>query len=168
MLENAGVTLLVASIIFFVYYRRIRRSFGRQKISRPRLGFRVAVLSLFAAVLLLSPLTSSLPAIGGITLGCLLATFGLRLTTFEYVEGAHHYTPSSYIGIVVVALLLGRLVARGFRIGGAMSAPALAEASRISFDAIPLFQGSLTRGLLFVLIAYYVTYYFGLLLRSRP
>ena len=167
MLESAGVTLLVASIIFFVYYRRFRRSFGPQNISRPRLVFRAAVLSLFAAVLLVSPLTPSGAALGGITLGCLLSAMGLRFTTFGYAKGTHHYTPSSYVGVAVVALLLGRLTARGFRIGGALSAPALDDAPRISFDAIPLFQGSVTRGLLFVLLAYYITYYFGLLLRSR-
>jgi hypothetical protein len=169
MLEGGGAVAVVAALLAFVLYGRIRRNFGRQKITVTRLAVRIGLLSLITALFLLTGLFSSpLAVLVGLGAGCALGVYAVGVTTFDYQPDATYYTPNTYVGLVVVGLLLGRAAWRVIRVGTAASAVALAQSGDLTpLGAVGLIRSPLTRGLLFTLLGYYITYYVGVLMRTR-
>lgn len=160
-LPIAGFAVLFA----FLMYRRFRRLFGRQRVQPARLKFRIAVLLDVAAMLLLR---GSLGAQGGLAVaagiggGIALGLFGLRLTTFETTPQGRFYTPHGGIGLLLSALLLGRLAYRLVVVWPLMHGARMAGANPLaSFERSPL-----TLAIFALLIGYYVTYCIGILLRA--
>ena len=126
---------LMMAGVGWLYYRRIRRSFGRQRGRPRRAGRRLGLLALLALALLSAVVF--LPHVawgiaGGAVAGAVLGLLGLRHTRAEWVEGAGWYTPNPWIGGVLSVLLLGRLAWRWSQ--GAF-APGAADAAR---NASPL------------------------------
>ncbi|MET0290119.1 MAG: hypothetical protein ABW178_10880 [Pseudoxanthomonas sp.] len=116
---------LSAAAIAFIYYRRIRRTFGRQPWQPKRAIARLMLLVLVAGLLAFA--AYGLPGVApGIALGALggaaLGGFSLRHTHAEWVDGKGRYTPNPWIGAGLTVLLLGRLAWRwadgGFSMGG--------------------------------------------------
>jgi hypothetical protein len=96
----------------------------------------------------------------GTTLGVVLATYGLKHTTYDVTAGTG-YTPSPWIGLIVTAVFLGRFAARMFSV---YEARALSP----SGSPAPSFQRSpLTLGIFFLMASYYTAYYAGVL-RKAP
>jgi hypothetical protein len=151
--------LLFAAGIGWMYYRRIRRQFGRQpyqhKRALLRTGLLVAVLCgmLVAAVALPKV---GLAIVGGILVGGVLGVVALRYTSIEAADGARWYTPNPWIGGALSLLLVGRLAWRWG--GGAFSQ----GSSQVAQNVSPL-----TLGLLAALVAYYVVNGAGLAWRMR-
>lgn len=150
---------LATAGIGWLYYRRIRRSFGRQSWQPKRTVARLVLVSLVAASLICAavflPHTGAGIAIGAV-LGAALGTFGLKHTHAQLIDGKRYYTPNPWIGGGLTLLLLGRLAWRwsqGAFAGG--SAQAAQQAS------------PLTLGIAATLIAYSLVYSSGLLLRMR-
>lgn len=160
-LAPAGFAVLIA----LMYYRRLRRLFGRQPVQPMRMKFRIAILLLVGALLLLRGALGpqgGLAAVAGLGGGIALAWLGLRLTTFESTPQGNFYTPHGGIGLALSALLLGRLVYRFFVI-----APVVQDAHQAGMDPFAAFQRSpLTLAIFALLIGYYVTYYIAILLRT--
>lgn len=158
-----GIALLTPYLatagIGWLYYRRIRRYFGRQPWQPRRTVARLAILAL--ATVALTYLAALLPAIRpGMVLGALagaaLGAFALRHTHVEASDGQRFYTPNPWIGAGLSVLLLGRLAwrwASGAFSGG--SAQSMQNAS------------PLTLGIAAALIAYSLVHTGGLLLRMR-
>ena len=168
MFEGTVATVVFAVLFSLLYYRRIRRNFGRQKLKVTRLGVRVGLLSVLGGFLVLSPFTPLAVLLTGLTVGFGLGVYSARLTTFEQRPDAIYYTPNSYIGGLVVSLMLGRLIWRVIRVSGAVSLAGLPEPGIApGLDTVGFFRSPLTWGILLVLVAYYVTFYAGLLLRAR-
>ncbi len=150
----------IAAAVFFLLYRRIRRIVGRQKLSLPRLIFRITLF--LGIVVLLGVLPSSSPlarALGGL-LGLGLAIVSVVIARIEEVDGVWTYRTNPVIALVVVALLLGRLayrfaVVRGF----ASSVVAASDGGTVQFG------DPLGRGLLMMSFTYFATYYVGILIR---
>lgn len=150
---------LATAGIGWVYYRRIRRSFGRQAWQPKRTAFRLFFLALASAGLVFGAIF--LPRVGwglaaGAIAGAALGWFGLRHTHAEFVDGRGYYTPNPWIGGALSLLLIGRLAWRwnqGAFSGGAMQA---------SQQASPL-----TFAFLAALIGYYLVNGIGLMLRMR-
>jgi drug/metabolite transporter superfamily protein YnfA len=154
-----------AVLFVFVMYRRFRRLFGRQPVQPARLKFRVAILLLAGGFLLLR---GGLDAQGGLAVGLGLAggvalgLLGVRLTRFEDTPQGRFYTPHGGIGLVLSALLLGRLAYRFVTIWPLMQGARMAGENPMgSFERSPL-----TLAIFALLVGYYVTYYVGILLRS--
>ena len=160
-LAPAGFAVLIA----LMYYRRLRRLFGRQPVQPMRMKFRIAILLLVGALLLLRGALGpqgGLAVVGGLGGGIALAWLGLRLTTFESTPQGNFYTPHGGIGLALSVLLLGRLVYRFFVI-----APVVQDAHQAGMDPFAAFQRSpLTLAIFALLIGYYVTYYIAILLRT--
>jgi hypothetical protein len=150
---------LATAGIGWLYYRRIRRSFGRQSWQPGRTIARLVLVSLvavalgFAAVFL--PHTGLAIGIGAL-IGAVLGGFGLKHTHAQVIDGQRYYTPNPWIGGALSVLLLGRLAWRwsqgAFIGGGAQTAQ----------QASPL-----TMGIAATLIAYSLVYSIGLLMRMR-
>jgi hypothetical protein len=108
--------ILATAGIGWLYYRRIRRQFGRQPWrTGARFWFRVVLLSLLLVALLAAGATLAggpLAVAGGLVAGALLGMFALLHTHVEQVDGARWYTPNPWIGGALSLLLIGRLAWR--------------------------------------------------------
>lgn len=145
--------------IAFLYYRRIRRSFGRQPWRPKRAVFRLCLLGLVVA--LLAFVAFALPKVApGVLLGALagagLGLLALRHTHTEWVDGQGWYTPNPWIGAGLMVLLLGRLAWRWS--SGAFAAGAATSGSQAS---------PLTMGIGATLVVYSLVHVGGLWLRMR-
>jgi hypothetical protein len=166
-LDQQAVTFLLgAAFVAWVIYRRIRRNIGRQPVRAGRMQVRIVMLAL--AALLISSRSLHSPVLGGALLagllgGAALGFIGLRHTKFETTEEGSFYTPHTYIGVSVSALLIARLAYRFVAIYTEAHAAPQANA-----DPFASFQKSpLTLAIFGVVVGYYVLYYSGILMRSR-
>ncbi|MER3547427.1 MAG: DUF1453 domain-containing protein [Rhodanobacteraceae bacterium] len=157
-LSTAGVISMIA----LLYYRRFRRSFGRQPVRPTRMTTRVVILCVVGALLLigatLNPIMQAAD-VGGLLVGLALGWCGLKLTRFERHAGGVHYIPHSWFGVVISVLLLARLAYRF-----TVSWPAMQAAQATSgAQPVPYPNSPLTLALFGLLVGYYVFYYLGVL-----
>jgi len=152
---------LVAALVVFVVYRRLRRSFGRQVLSPKRMSIRIVLLAVVgcAASIVAFKSTAFLGAmISGIAAGAALGYWGANHTRFENFRGVLNYVPHTYTGIAVSLLFLGRLAYRLVELyGHGQPSPA---------DGAPI-RSPFTLGVLYVLVGYYVCYYGLVLWKSK-
>ncbi len=159
--------ILIAALVVWGLVRRVRRSFGRQPVHPRRMGFRMGILTLVAALVVAASVTRGAQMlealIAGLACGVALAYVGLRHTRFEVTPEGRFYTPHTYLGLAVTVLFVGRL---GYRF------LYLANGANGSFapdpNAAAAYQRSpLTLGIFALLVGYYLLYYAGVLLRTR-
>jgi hypothetical protein len=158
--------LVAPALYVWVLYRRLRRNFGRQPFQPTRMTIRIVILTLVLAAFLFAAARNSLlleAGIAGVAGGAVLGFIGLKLTRFESGADGVFYTPNTYIGLGLSALLLGRLVYRFLVVGQAMNAAPQPGANPFAAYA----QNPLTLALFTLLFGYYVTYFAGVLIRAR-
>jgi hypothetical protein len=156
-------TAIFVPLVAFGLYRRVKRTFGQQPVTPRRMTFRMVLLSVVGVAFLVwtpTPLGFAAAAIGA-ALGSALGSYGLRHTTYEVTAAGKAFTPNPWIGMVVMALFLGRLAARllTFYEAGGVGASAAAGGG--------FHRSSLTTGVFFLMAAYYVAYYAGVLAKAR-
>lgn len=149
---------LATAGIGWLYYRRIRRSFGRQAWQPKRAIARLVLVSLVSLALVSAAIF--LPRVGwgigtGAAAGAALGVFALRHTHAQVIDGQRYYTPNPWIGGGLTLLLLGRLA---WRWGQGAFAGGSAQAAQAS---------PLTMGIAATLISYSLVNGIGLLLRMR-
>ncbi len=158
--------ILMGAFVLFVLYRRVRRNIGRQQVKAGRMQFRIGVLSIVGLLFAFGALrdVSLLGGlVAGIAGGAALGWFGLKHTRFERTEGGVFYTPHTYIGLAVSALLISRLAYRFI-----VLSPTLQAAAQADQNPFAAFQKSpLTLAIFGVLIGYYVFYYAGVLKKAK-
>ncbi len=97
---------LIAALVVWSIYRRMRRSFGRQRVRDGFLWLRIGILTLLAA-LIGTQVARDVDLLGillaGIAGGVVLGYFGLKHTKFEVTPEGRFYTPHTYIGLAVTA-----------------------------------------------------------------
>jgi hypothetical protein len=158
--------LVFPALYVFILYRRMRRHFGRQPFQPTRLTVRLAILSLVTAGFLYA--AARQPALlnaglVGLVLGAGLGVAGLRFTRFESGPEGFFYTPNTYIGVALSALLVGRLVYRFIAVGQAVNMAAAPGGN--PFAAYT--RNPLTLSIFTLLFGYYMTYFAGILIRAR-
>ncbi|MFC7520476.1 hypothetical protein ACFQS6_10465 [Xanthomonas populi] len=150
---------LSIAAIAFIYYRRIRRSFGRQQWKPVSSGVRTLVLLVATAALAYAvyglPHVAPLVAAGTLVGAC-LGALSLRYTHAEWVDGHGWYTPNPWIGSGLTLVLLGRLAWRWA--DGAFSAGAAVAGLQAS---------ALTLGIAAALVLYSLVHVGGLWWRLR-
>lgn len=152
---------IVAAVIAWRVYVRVRRNIGRQPLRPRRLVAGIvifgAVTILLAAFSLLHP--KLLIGLGiGLALGASAALAGLRLTQFETVAEGKFYTPNPYIGVALSMLVVVRVAYRFVVLSSVSNNPAQPPA---------LMQSALSFCVFGLLAGYYIAYYTGVLRRSR-
>lgn len=167
-------TLVTFGIVLFFIYRRFRRNFGRQKLGRGRLKFRIILLSIVGGLLLIpaffSP-TRFLTTAVGIGIGVGLALWAAKHTRFEKQDDTLYYIPHTYTGMVVSALFLGRIIHRFVVLSSSMSSLAMMDSTGANpgdfggFSAIT--NNPVTRCIFFILVGYYVYYYSYVLMEAE-
>jgi hypothetical protein len=161
---------LLALLVVFAVYRRLRRSFGRQALRPTRLTVRIVLLAVLACFMLPLGLTSvqflAAESVGA-ALGLGLGVWGAQRTRFLMHDGQLHYVPHTYTGIAVSLLFVGRLAYRLVQVSvGGHSPHGAVDPSR-AFAGTSMLRSPLTVGILFVLVGYYVCYYGWLLWKSK-
>ena len=115
MAPNVMVPVVMAPLIVFGIYRRVRRNFGPQPIRPKRTWTRVGIFVVLTAMIGLGSLRSAPLAeglAGGLFAGAVLGLLGLKLTHFDISGQDDFYTPNPWLGLGLTALLLGRLIYR--------------------------------------------------------
>lgn len=158
---------LIAAIVIFALYRRMRRAFGRQRVREGFMWLRIGIFSLFA-VFIGAQITRDLDLLGilaaGIACGAVLGYFGLKHTKFEVTSEGRFYTPHTYIGLAVTALFIGRLLYRYLGMYNGLVPPA-----NTGQDLAAIYRHNpSTLAVIGALVGYYVLYYVGVLQRTRP
>ena len=112
--------VIAAVLIPFVMwrvYQRIKRLMVRQHSQAWRHWVGVVIfpvlLVLLGSMALAHPLSLAGMA-GGVAVGVVLGTIGLRRTVYERIGADFYYTPSAHIGVLVSMLFIGRLLYRGY------------------------------------------------------
>jgi uncharacterized membrane protein YidH (DUF202 family) len=150
------------ALVAFAIYRRVRRNIGRQRVRPKRMWFRVGILGVIGALVLIASLRNAElggAMIAGLAGGVALAWLGLRHTKFETTPQGNFYTPHTTIGLAVSALLLGRLAYRFL-----VLYPAMHAAAQVNASPFATYQKSpLTLAIFGVLVGYFVAYYLGVL-----
>jgi hypothetical protein len=163
---------LVAALVMFAVYRRLRRNFGQQLLRPVRMKVRIATLLIIGSLLLFSTghsLQFVAAALAGAAAGVLLAIWGAARTRYLWIEDQQYYVPHTYTGVAVTALFLGRLVYRLLQVYAATHTARIAgdPAAQQMFTPNAMVRSPLTLGLFFVLVGYYVCYYSLVLLRAK-
>lgn len=169
------IPVLIAALVVWGFYRRARRFIGRQTLQPGRLWTRIVILAIVGTLVLLTSAhnTDMAAALGaGVCCGAALGWIGLKYTRFEATPEGRFYTPHAYIGLLVTALLAGRLLYRfALLYSGAhgFGDPSThAYQSPYAYQNPYAFQRSpLTLAIFGTLIGYYISYYLGVLSRSR-
>lgn len=147
--------------IGWLYYRRIRRSFGRQPWRPKATIFRLVLLTLAALGITSAAVFVPHTALGiviGAVIGAALGLLALRHTHVAWTNGRRTYHPNPYIGGLLSVLLVGRLAWR-MASGGFAS---VAGSSGSAQNASPL-----TLGIAATLVAYSLVNGIGLVVRMR-
>lgn len=157
---------LIAAVVVWGVYRRMRRSFGRQRVRDGWMWFRIGFLTLVAAFIAVA-IGRDIEVLGfllaGVACGAGLGYIGLRYTKFEVTPQGRFYTPHAYIGLVVAALFVGRLLYRFLGVYDGVSPPAAAAQSlAATYQDSPFLLAVFG-----VLVGYYVLYYLGVLQRTK-
>ena len=159
--------ILFAALVIWGMFRRVRRSFGRQPVHAARMWVRISLLTLVGGLIVTTSAARGIQALealtAGLACGAALAYVGLRHTKFEVTREGRFYTPHTYIGLLVTALFVGRLLYRflylSYDAGAAVSAD---QSFAAAYQRSPL-----TLGIFAVLVGYYMLYYTGVLYRTR-
>lgn len=159
------VPVLIAALVIWRIYMRMRRSFGRQRVRSKPMIIRSAVLALIACALLVMAGRQGwtlLALLLGGACGVALASIGLRYTRFELTAQGRFYTPHGYIGLAVTVLFLARLAYDYLVLYHGMAPSA---ARHLQYPQ-PGHYTPLTLAVSGAFIAYYLAYYIGVLRRS--
>jgi hypothetical protein len=162
---------LIAAVVVFIIYRRLRRSFGQQPLQRVRMQARMIMLLIIGCLLLPVALRSTaflFALLAGVAAGVTLALWGAARTRFLKIDQQLYYVPHTYTGIAVSLLFLGRFVYRFIQVyTGTHAVNAAAPDPASPAFAPALLRSPLTFGLFFVVVGYYVCYYSVVLWKSK-
>jgi hypothetical protein len=157
--SQALIFAVIAVLICWRIFRRVRRLIGRQLV-HPRRLVSTAIFFPLLAVLVALPalrnpeLAESMAA--GIVVGVALGLFGLRLTRFEVTNDGHFYVPNMILGVAISLLFIGRII---YRVGAIyLTTGNLTPETMQTFGRSPL-----TLALFGVVAAYYTTFAIGIL-----
>lgn len=167
---GAGVIALVA----FLLYRRGRRLIGHQRLMEGRLKRRV-VLFIVAIVLLLvtyahqphAEIAYAAAAVGFFA-GLAVALIALRFTQMGRDERGIWYVPNLYLGIGLVALLVGRFLYEYFVLFPEVKKQVAAAAAQGASGApVMIPPEPILHGVFFLVLGYYAVYNLGILVRAH-
>jgi len=158
---------LVAALVVWGLYRRMRRSFGRQRVTEGRMWFRIGIFTLITVPAAVGTAAAhDLEVLGGlvagIACGAVLGYVGIRHTKFEVTPEGRYYTPHTYIGLAITALFVGRMIYRFLSVYDGTVPAGAAAGGFGAYQANPF-----TLAIFGVLVGYYVLYYLGVLQRTR-
>jgi hypothetical protein len=106
---------VIAVVVVWAIYRRLRRSFGQQPLRPVRMRMRMGILLLLGVSFIPVALKSVQffgAEVAGLVAGIALALWGASRTRYRSEGDQLYYVPHTYTGIVVSLLFIGRLAYR--------------------------------------------------------
>jgi hypothetical protein len=164
---------VLALLAVWLVYRRLRRTFGRQRVRPSRMIARLALLLIVGSSLLPAAFGAGRVAIAdlvGLAAGVTLGVWGYGRTRFAMYEDRLHYIPHTYTGIAVSSLFIGRLVYRVVELAAANHPAAMDHIGGYSTQGVPspeMMRSPFTGGSLFLVVGYYLFYYSAVLWKSK-
>lgn len=157
--------IIMAAVLSWAVYRRVRRSFGRQTIHEGRLWLRIVILTLVTALIVVGSARNPnavAALLGGLASGIVLGFVGLRHTRFEFTPQGRFYIPHTYLGVAVTTLFVGRLLYRFIGMSyGAQTLPSNPD------PFANLQRSPLTLAIFGLLVSYYFVFSLGVLQKAR-
>ncbi|GGG83459.1 CcdC protein domain-containing protein [Paenibacillus radicis (ex Gao et al. 2016)] len=157
-------------IVFFLLYRRFKRTVGFQPYKPKKLKVRIGIFAVIGILLFSAgfakPQLFAFDAIG-LALGAVIVYFAIKHSRFEQREDTLYYRTHIAIEAFVVALFVGRIAYR-FLITFTNGGNAAAQTS-VNDNAIQMqqFAGDPWTALVFyILITYYIGFYLFILRNS--
>lgn len=170
MNQHLDKVIIIAAIILFSIYRRVRRNIGWQPLNSRKIKFRTTIFLIFGLIFLAAGAFKPISLISdfvGILIGMGLAYYSGGMTRFEQRDGNWYYRPNTWIGSIVTVIFLGRLIYRFYNLYLLGSLSGIQSGQPDSFQKMSNMTGSSwTTGLLLIMFAYYV-YYYIILLRNH-
>ncbi|MEO7052170.1 MAG: DUF1453 domain-containing protein [Rhodanobacter sp.] len=164
--------LIMLPLLALIVWRRVSRTFGRQRIRRKRMIARVVIFAIIGGVFALGGFHHLALAEGlfaGVLVGGAIGLVGLQLTRFELdpVKG-DCYVPNPWIGAVLTVLLLGRLAWRLMVVWPQLQhAQTAAHGAGMQMQPMGYASSPLTMLVIGLLVGYYIAYYSGVLVHHR-
>ncbi|MEO6800140.1 MAG: DUF1453 domain-containing protein [Rhodanobacter sp.] len=164
--------LILLPLLALIVWRRVSRTFGRQRIRRKRMIARIVIFAIVGGLFAMSgfrQLALAEGLFGGVLVGGAIGLIGLQLTRFEVdpVKG-DCYVPNPWIGALLTVLLLGRLAWRLMVVWPQMQhAQAAAQGSGMQMQPLGYASSPLTMLVIGLLVGYYIVYYSGVLVHHR-
>lgn len=160
--------IIILLVVLFVGYRiakRIKGNFSWTELRAGRLKTRILLFAVIGAVFLAEGGFSAIGLVSdivGVLIGATLGVVGASMTSFEQRGAETFYKANVWIGSFVTALFIGRFAYRFYE---------MYDASRhggLNKDSMNMYAtgSSWTSGLMLIMFAYYIVYYF-LLMRHR-
>lgn len=178
-----GWAIIVFLVAFFAFllYRRGKRLIGHQRFQERRMIIRTVIFGVLILFLLASyarrpdPLLGYGSAAAGFVLGIVIGLLALRFTQMGRDEDGVWYVPNTYLGIGLIALLVGRFVYEYVVVfpqirKQAQMAAAQASAhpnAPVGAHMSAVASQPILHAVLFIVLGYYLVYYLGILLRAR-
>jgi hypothetical protein len=174
MPHNYVSIVVIAALILFGLYRRVRRTIGFQPLNRRRLTMRSIIFIVIGLLILAA--ASVDPTIyifdaAGTVIGLILAYFAISNTQYEQRADGWYYRPNGWISAIVLLLFFGRLVYRvvyALDMSKQLSHVATAQGTTPAhLQANTYVADPWTAGMIFVLFAYYACYYLFLVRKEK-
>lgn len=172
--------LAIVALLAFVLYRRGKRLIGHQRFNERRTLIRTVIFGVLIIFLLASyarypdPFLEYGSAAAGFVLGVVIALLALRFTQMGRDDSGVWYVPNLYLGIGLIALLVGRYVYEYFAVFPKMQKQAQAAAAQAAAHPHAPGAAHMTLGsqpvlhaVLFIVLGYYLVYYLGIVMRAR-
>ena len=150
--------LVVAALVVWRLYARIRRTIGRQRLTKVRPWVTVVVFPLILVLVLATSFVhprSGIALLAGALVGAGMGLLGTRLTRFEATPAGLFYTPNAHLGIALSLLFVLRLAWRFVALQ--------TSGGHVDPQSMQLGGSPLTMAIFGTLAGYYVTYAVGLL-----
>jgi hypothetical protein len=165
-----GIITIVALILFSIY-RRVRRNIGWQQLHMRKIIFRTALFSFIGLIFLIQGALHPISLVSdvvGIGIGIMLAYYSSLKTSFEQRNGSWYYRPDIWIGSLVTAIFLVRLLSRFYRMYESGAFEGTNGANTNGFQTMNYASGnSWSSGFLLIMFGYYVLYYILLMRKQK-
>lgn len=166
-MQHYTSVIIIAVLVLFGVYRRVRRTVGFQYLVLGRLITRVVIFSILAVIILVAgavyPVSYVYDAVG-VVIGGAIAFISIRTTKFEMRSGRWGYLQHMWIGIGLVVLFIGRLTVRFIEVS--QDVGKIQQQTSVNNQiAAQNFSDPWTSGIFMLLVAYYIGY-FGFLVRN--
>jgi hypothetical protein len=173
MLIQSIVTIILSIFILYRIFLRVRRNIGWQQLNPGKMQVLIAIFFIIGLIFLILGAFHPISLVSdaaGILIGAIIAYYGADMTRFDKRDGHYYYRPNAWIGSLVTAIFLGRLIYRMYEmftlgnLGGPQGGLSLTDKlATMGYNA----DAPWTSGLLLIMFAYYVMYYIILLRKQK-
>lgn len=168
-MQHYTTIIIIAVLVLFGLYRRVRRTVGFQYLVRRRLTTRVVIFSILALAILAAGAANPMSYVSdavGLVIGGIIAYISARTTKFEMRNGRWGYFQHLWIGIGLIVLFIGRLAFHFIEISQEVGKIQQQASGQNQMSAQSL-SDPWTSGILMLLVAYYIGYFAFLLRKVR-